>query len=153
MFSYRSKKNNFLDTLVVSHVIWNGKSPDSELHKYIFPLRCLLSDFLSGSVCVSLPVYLVPVCLLTYLKNKCRSQWPIFHSLVILLYILKSISYINIIFNDYESILPKGATQIPTEFLFHFIGKGRFRRAILSMVALVLFLHQNIWWEYSLEHI
>ena len=37
-------------------------------------------------------------------KNKCRSQWPTFHSPVISPYILKSIWYTSIIFKNYESV-------------------------------------------------
>ena len=37
-------------------------------------------------------------------KNKCRSLWPIFHCPLNLPYILKTISYINIILRNYESV-------------------------------------------------
>ena len=38
---------------------------------------------------------------------KWRSAWPIFHSLVILPYILKTMSYMYIILRDYESVWPE----------------------------------------------
>ena len=40
-------------------------------------------------------------------QNKYRTQWPIFHRSVSLLFILKSSWCINIIFLDYESVLPE----------------------------------------------
>ena len=40
------------------------------------------------------------------LKNKCRSLWPIFHGPVIVPYTLKTISCMNIIIWDYESVWP-----------------------------------------------
>ena len=40
-----------------------------------------------------------------WLQNKCMSQWPIFHSPVIFLFILKSISYVSITLSGYLSIL------------------------------------------------
>ena len=39
-----------------------------------------------------------------WLKNKCRSQWPIVHDPVILLYVLKSVSWMNVILWDNESV-------------------------------------------------
>ena len=40
-------------------------------------------------------------------QNKCRLLWPIFHSPVILPYILKTIWYMNTILWDYESVWPQ----------------------------------------------
>ena len=45
------------------------------------------------------------------LTSKCRSQWPIFHGPVILLYILKWIWYINIMLLDYKSVWPEVWSQ------------------------------------------
>ena len=39
-------------------------------------------------------------------KNKCRSLWPLFHGPVILPYIFKTFWYMNIIFQDNESVWP-----------------------------------------------
>ena len=38
--------------------------------------------------------------------QKCRSLWPIFHGPMILPYMLKSVWYMNIILQDYESVWP-----------------------------------------------
>ena len=39
-------------------------------------------------------------------QNKCRSLWPLFHGLVILPCILKTIWCMNIVIRDYESVWP-----------------------------------------------
>ena len=43
---------------------------------------------------------------LTWPQNKCRSLWPIFHCPVILPYMLKTVSCMNIILRDYDSVWP-----------------------------------------------
>ena len=76
-------------------------------------------------------------------RNKCRSLWPIFNGPVIMPYILKTITCMNIIIWDYESVWHDASPQNRTPWpIFH-------GPVILCYILKTIWCMNIILWDYG----